>query len=177
MAKSFLAAVIMCLGLPAMGNAAMKLKSIAFEHKTEIPVRFTCEGQNASPPLAWEGVPSAAKNLALIVYDPDAPDPAHPTMTWVHWILFNIPTTTDHLDAGTAALPTGASAGLNDWEQTSYGGPCPPIGRHRYVFKLFALDTVINLRKPKKKDLEKAMAGHIVAETELIGTYAKRSAH
>ena len=110
---------------------ALQLTSTAFAHGGEIPVRHTCEGQDASPALAWSGVPAGAKSLALIVDDPDAPDPATPRMTWVHWILYNLPPDADGLPEGAKPLPSGALEGLNDWKRPGYGGPCPPIGRHR----------------------------------------------
>ncbi len=155
----------------------MQLTSTAFPHNGEIPAKYTCEGQDISPPLSWSGVPSGAKSLALIVDDPDAPDPKAPKMTWVHWVLYDIPPTAPGLAEGVArtALPPGTREGLNDWGRTGYGGPCPPIGRHRYFHKLYALDTTLrDLGMPTKAALEKAMAGHILASAELIGTYEKK---
>lgn len=147
-----------------------QLTSTAFADGEAIPVEYTCEGSDLSPPLAWSGVPTGAKSLALIVDDPDAPDPAAPQMTWVHWVVYNIPP-----DAEAAKeLPAGARRGLNDWKRTGYGGPCPPIGRHRYFHKLYALDTVLpDLGAPSKAELEDAMEGHVLARAELIGTYQK----
>jgi Raf kinase inhibitor-like YbhB/YbcL family protein len=150
--------------------------SAAFAHQAEIPRRYTCDGQDVSPPLAWGGVPEAAKSLALIIDDPDAPDPKAPRMVWVHWILYNIPPSISGLVEGVAAgqLPAGTREGRNNWQRTSYGGPCPPIGRHRYFHRLYALDTVLpDLARPDKAKLEKAMAQHIIAQAELIGTYAR----
>jgi Raf kinase inhibitor-like YbhB/YbcL family protein len=123
----------------------MKLTSAAFGENQAIPRIYTCEGKDLSPPLVWTGVPANAKSLALIVDDPDAPDPAAPRMTWVHWVLYNIPVAASGLPEGVAAsaLPKGALEGLNDWQRTGYGGPCPPIGRHRYFHKLYALDAVL----------------------------------
>ena len=155
---------------------AMTLNSKAFTHGGAIPRRHTCEGQDASPDLAWSGVPPEAKSLALIVDDPDAPDPAAPKLTWVHWVLYNIPPDAGGLKEtiAPAELPKGTKEGLNDWKRTGYGGPCPPIGRHRYFHKLYALDVVLpDLGKPSKAQLEKAMAGHVLASTELVGTYQK----
>jgi len=155
----------------------MQLTSAAFVHNGEIPAKYTCEGQDISPPLSWSSVPSGAKSLALIVDDPDAPDPKAPKMTWVHWVLYDIPPTVTELPEGVAreALPPGTREGLNDWGRTGYGGPCPPIGRHRYFHKLYALDTTLgDLGTPTKATLEKAMAGHILASAELIGTYEKK---
>ena len=141
-----------------------------------IPSRYTCEGDDASPPLRWTGVPEDTLSLVLIVDDPDAPDPAHPKVTWVHWLLYNIPPTATGLReaASPSALPAGALQGRNDWQRAGYGGPCPPVGRHRYVFRLYALDQMLlGLNDPDKAALLAAMEGHVLAETELIGTYAK----
>jgi Raf kinase inhibitor-like YbhB/YbcL family protein len=152
----------------------MNLTSPAFSNGGEIPAKYTCEGEDISPPLAWSGVPEGAKSLALIVDDPDAPDPAQPKMTWVHWVAYNIPSSVSSLAEG-AKLPAGALAGLNDWKRTGYGGPCPPIGRHRYFHKLYALDRALpNLGQVTKDKLEAAMKPHIVARAELVGTYQKR---
>ena len=138
------------------------------------PRQYTCEGGNVSPPLAWSGVPDGAASLVLIVDDPDAPDPAAPRMTWVHWVLYNLPAACRGLDEAVRELPAGTLEGLNDWKRAGYGGPCPPIGRHRYFHKLYALDAVLpDLLNPDKKALEQAMRGHIVAEAQLIGTYQK----
>ena len=148
-----------------------------FDHEGRIPRRFTCEGDDVSPPLAWSGVPEGTRSLVLIVDDPDAPDPANPRMTWVHWVLYDIPPSADGLEEAVAssALPAGTREGLNDWKRTGYGGPCPPIGRHRYFHKLYALDTRLpDLARPTKTELEQAMAGHVLAEAELIGTYKKK---
>jgi Raf kinase inhibitor-like YbhB/YbcL family protein len=153
----------------------MNLTSPAFSNGGEIPAKYTCEGEDISPPLAWSGVPEGAKSLALIVDDPDAPDPAHPKMTWVHWVAYNIPSSVSSLAEGAKQLPAGALAGLNDWKRTGYGGPCPPIGRHRYFHKLYALDRALpNLGQVTKDKLEAAMKPHIVARAELVGTYQKR---
>jgi hypothetical protein len=155
------------------------LTSDAFENGGEIPRQYTCTGEDRSPSLAWENVPANARSLVLIVDDPDAPDapdPAAPKMTWVHWLLYNLPPSATALpeQVTTAQLPTGTLEGLNDWQRTGYGGPCPPIGRHRYFFKLYALDRMLDdLRRPTKKQLEAAMQGHILAQAELIGTYQK----
>lgn len=154
----------------------MTVTSSAFAHHGPIPVTHTCDGPNTSPPLAWAGVPAGTKSLALIVDDPDAPDPQAPKMTWVHWVLYNLPPDSSGLGEGVAPgqLPTGTGEGLNDWHRTGYGGPCPPIGRHRYFFTLFALDaTLSNLNRPTKVQLLKAMEGHLLARTELIGTYQR----
>ncbi len=156
---------------------ALTLSSSAFQQGSEIPRLHTCQGKDVSPALAWSGAPAGAKSLALIVDDPDAPDPSAPKVTWVHWVLYDIPPSSSGLPQGVGAkdLPAGTREGTNDWKRTGYGGPCPPIGRHRYFFKLYALDAVLpDLGKPTKKDLEKAMEGHIVAKAELMGTYQKQ---
>jgi len=155
----------------------LALTSPAFAPGGEIPTLFTCEGSDVSPPLEWTGVPDGTKGLVLIVDDPDAPDPAAPKMTWVHWVLYGIPPGAGSLPEGVAprALPAGTREGLNDWKRTGYGGPCPPIGRHRYFHKLYALDTELpDLGTPTKAAVEAAMKGHILAEGVLMGTYQKR---
>jgi len=153
---------------------AMELTSSAFSPGAEIPAKYTCQGKDISPPLSWSGLPAGTKSLALIIDDPDAPDPNAPKMTWVHWVLYNLPPDTTGLPEGVTALPAGTAEGVNDWRKTGYGGPCPPIGRHRYFHKLYALDTVlIDLGRPTKALLEAAMDGHILGQVELIGTYQK----
>ena len=155
---------------------SLTLTSPAFAPGGEIPARYTCEGDDVSPALEWSGVPASAAGLALIMDDPDAPDPKSPKMTWVHWVLYNLPATASGLPEGIdpADLPEGTLQGLNDWKRTGWGGPCPPIGRHRYFFKLYALDVVLpDLHEPTKAKLEAAMDGHILVKAELIGTYEK----
>jgi hypothetical protein len=150
------------------------LTSTAFTNHGPIPALYTCEGRNVSPPLAWSGVPHGTRSLALIVDDPDAPDPAAPQRVWVHWVLYNLPASTTELHEAVSVLPAGTVQGLNDWQNPGYGGPCPPIGTHRYFHKLYALDTVLpELRRPTKAQLESAMHGHILAKAELVGTYRK----
>jgi len=154
---------------------SLEIRSPAFAHQGEIPVRHTCDGADLSPPLEWSGVPEGTRSLVLIVDDPDAPDPAAPRMTWVHWVLYNIPPDAGGLPEGVAApdLPPGTREGLNDWKRTGYGGPCPPVGRHRYFHKLYALDTVLpDLGTPTKAALERAMEGHILDRAELVGKRA-----
>jgi Raf kinase inhibitor-like YbhB/YbcL family protein len=152
----------------------MTLTSSAFAHLGTIPSKYTCDGQDVSPPLAWSGVPAGAKSLVVIVDDPDAPDPAAPKMTWVHWLLYDLPPDSRGLPEGAKSLPAGARLGVNDWKRTGYGGPCPPIGRHRYFHKLYALDTALaDLGAPTKAKLEAAMKGHVIAHAELVGTYQK----
>jgi hypothetical protein len=153
---------------------SLTLTSSAFSSGGDIPLIHTCDGADTSPPLAWSGVPATAKSLALIIDDPDAPDPAAPQRTWVHWVLYNIPpsTTTLPQDGRLQNLPEGILPGINDWHKPEYGGPCPPIGKHRYFHKLYALDTVLpDLAKPTKAQLEKAMEGHILEHAVLIGLY------
>lgn len=154
----------------------MTLDSTAFTHGEEIPTRHTCEGRDLAPPLAWSGIPAAARSLVLIVDDPDAPDPDAPRMTWIHWVLYNIPPDARGLPEAcrTADLPPGTCEGINSWNRAGYGGPCPPVGRHRYFHKLFALDTVLpDLHAPSAQDLLSAMDGHVIAQAELVGTYRK----
>ena len=152
----------------------LTLTSSAFSAGDEIPADYTCDGKNISPELKWTGIPEGTRSLALIIDDPDAPDPLAPKMTWVHWVLYNIPTSTTQLSEAISdnELPEGTQEGINDWKRTGYDGPCPPIARHRYFHKLYALDTVIeDLEKPTKAQLEAAMQGHILAHAELKGTY------
>ncbi|TCG04719.1 phosphatidylethanolamine-binding protein [Paraburkholderia steynii] len=154
----------------------MNLTSSAFQHGHEIPQRHTCQGGDLSPPLAWSDVPANAKSPVLIVDDPDAPDPAAPKIVWVHWVLYNSSPTAGGLAESAAGVqvPPGTLAGTNDWKRVTYGDPCPPIGRHRYFFKLYAIDaTLPDLGKPSKSALEKAMKGHVIAQAHLLGTYQK----
>ena len=160
----------------AEGPMTFSISSPAFDDGHAIPARYTCQGEDISPALQWAGVPAQTRSLVLIVDDPDAPDPRAPKMTWVHWVLYNLPPDSTTLPEGVAAanLPEGTEDGLNDWKRTGYGGPCPPIGRHRYFFKLYALDTVLKgLRRPTKAQVEGAMQGHIIGQAQLVGTYQK----
>ena len=155
----------------------LQLTSPAFAHQGGIPARHTCEGDDLSPALQWSAGPAGTRSYALIVDDPDAPDPAAPRRTWVHWVLYDLPAETTALAEGVAAtnLPAGTREGLNDWRRTGWGGPCPPIGRHRYVFKLYALDAALgDLCRPTKAALEQVMERHVLARGELIGTYQKQ---
>ncbi|QNP40574.1 YbhB/YbcL family Raf kinase inhibitor-like protein [Lysobacter solisilvae (ex Woo and Kim 2020)] len=155
---------------------SMQLESPAFASNGAIPSVHTCDGHDVSPALAWSGVPANARSLVLIVDDPDAPDPAAPQRTWVHWLLYNLPVAAPGLPEGVQAaqLPAGTRAGRNDWQRPGYGGPCPPIGRHRYFHKLYALDVELpDLHQPDKAALLKAMDGHVLAQAELIGTYQR----
>ena len=156
----------------------LTITSASFAEGSPIPRVYTCEGDNVSPPLSWDGVPDDARSLVLIVDDPDSPDPKAPRRTWAHWVLYDIPVATTGLPEAVQpnTLPAGAKEGLNDWRRTGYGGPCPAIGRHRYVHKLYALDTELaRLRKPTKAAVEVAMDGHVLAQAQLIGTYRKIS--
>lgn len=156
----------------------LSILSPDFAEGAAMPVRCTCEGADQSPALVFAGVPAAAKSLALIVDDPDAPDPAHPKMTWVHWVLYGLPPGCTGLEAGVRHLPPGTHQGLNDWKRTGYGGPCPPIGRHRYFHRLFALDVVLpDLKSPTKAQLLAAMEGHGLETATLVGTYEKAKRH
>jgi Raf kinase inhibitor-like YbhB/YbcL family protein len=158
----------------AQGGPAMEITSPAFASHGEIPAASTCEGPDRAPALAFANVPAGAKSLALIVDDPDAPDPKAPKMVWVHWVAFNIPASAKGLPEG-GKLPAGAAEGVNDFKHPGWNGPCPPIGRHRYFFKLYALDTTLpDLKRPTKSQLEKAMEGHTLAKAELVGTYQKK---
>ncbi len=146
----------------------MKLTSSAFPHEGAIPVTYTCDAENVSPPLSLEDVPEAAKSLALMVNDPDAP-----RGDWVHWTVWGLTPTTREIPEGAALA--GVTQGTTDFGKTGYGGPCPPSGTHRYQFTLYALDTTLDLPPSSvKTDLERALAGHILASTVLVGTYARR---
>ena len=154
----------------------MIITSKAFADGGEIPIKYTGDGKDISPPLSWEGLPEGTKSLVLIVDDPDAPDPKAPKMTWVHWVLINIPPDTKELPEGMSSkkLPPGTGEGMNDWNRTGYGGPAPPVGRHRYFHKLYALDiTLEGLGTPSKAKVVDAMQGHILAEASLVGTYER----
>jgi Raf kinase inhibitor-like YbhB/YbcL family protein len=156
---------------------AFVLQSDAFTHGGQIPSAYTCEGRDISPDLSWVNPPEGTVCFVLIVDDPDAPDPKNPKMTWVHYVLYNIPGSTRGLKEGiiSSELPVGTLEGINDWGRTGYGGPCPPIGSHRYFFKLYALSKELPaMRRPAKKDVENAMEGSILAKTELMGTYQKK---
>ena len=155
------------------GGASMELKSSAFQPGAMIPAKYTCDGEDISPPLNWSDPPAGTKSVALISDDPDAP-----VGTWVHWVMWNIPASTRALEENLpkkASLPNEARQGTTDFRRIGYGGPCPPSGTHRYFFKLYALDATLNLpASTTKKDLENAMQGHILAQAELIGKYHRR---
>jgi Raf kinase inhibitor-like YbhB/YbcL family protein len=177
-AASFLIAAGVAPGEPREGgsSAALELRSPSFSAMGEIPRRHTCEGKDVSPELRWSGVPDGASSLVLIVDDPDAPDPAAPRMTWVHWVLYDIPPDATGLPEAVseAELPPGTKQGTNGWKRIGYGGPCPPIGRHRYFHKLYALDSTLgDVGEPTKAELERAMHGKVLEQAELVGTYQK----
>lgn len=155
---------------------ALSLTSPVFAQNGSIPKNYTCQGKDIAPALTWKGAPAGTKSFALIMDDPDAPDPAAPKRVYVHWVLYNIPATATGLPEAVIAstLPRGTLQGKNDWGRTGYGGPCPPIGRHRYFHKLYALDAMLpDLKQPTKAELEKAMEGHVLEKVELMGTYQK----
>ncbi len=159
--------------LGAESPAKMEIKTPAFENGADIPRKYTCDGADVSPALAWEGAPAGSKTFALVADDPDAP-----VGTWVHWVFYDLPATTKDLTEGVAAaetLPDGAKQGLNDFRKVGYGGPCPPPGpAHRYFFKLYALDAPTNLKpRATKQQLLDAMKGHILAEAQLMGRYGR----
>ena len=160
---SFVVCFSLLISMPvAQGETSMRLTSSVFEHNQMIPKKYTCQGEDINPPLKIENIPEGTETLALIVDDPDAP-----VGTWVHWVVFNIQPT-DEIKEN--SVP--GDQAYNDFKKINYGGPCPPTGTHRYFFKLYALDIVIDLQTGmKKQDLEKAMKGHILAEIELIGLY------
>jgi len=158
------------------GAMSFSLTSTAFVNMGPIPAKYTCEGEDASPPLAWRNLPAGTRSLVLIVDDPDAPDPAAPKYTWVHWLVYNIPPSMAGLGegAGNRPIPAGLRGGVGSSKKTGYGGPCPPIGTHRYFHKLYALDTMLpNLAAPDKDHLLEAMKGHVLGEAVLVGTYRK----
>lgn len=156
----------------------LAFESPAFATGGEIPPEYTCDGLDQSPPLAWSGVPPEARSLALIVDDPDAPDPAAPKRTWVHWVVWDLPADLAQLEAGASGrgMPRASFEGMNDSQEQGYGGPCPPIGRHRYFHKLYALDTTLGeLRDRTKAGLLRAMEGHVLASAEFMATYARNA--
>ena len=153
---------------------ALSLASPAFVEGEEIPERYTCQGQNTSPPLSWSDTPPGTQSLALVVEDPDAPDPSAPKRVFTHWLLYNIPADIHELPEGAKQLPAGTAAGTNDFEKKVWGGPCPPRGRHRYFFRLYALDERLpDLKEAHKGELLEALRGHVLAEAVLMGTYEK----
>jgi Raf kinase inhibitor-like YbhB/YbcL family protein len=162
-------------------RAAMPLTvlSPAFSDHGPVPAVYSCDGENVAPPLGWSGAPPHTAAFALIVDDPDAPDPAAPKRTFVHWVLYDIPAAVPEIAEGATAgtLPDGAREGRNDEGSLGYTGPCPPVGRHRYFFKLYALDAPLgDLGEPTKAELERAMEGHVLERAQLVGTYGRGGA-
>jgi Raf kinase inhibitor-like YbhB/YbcL family protein len=166
----------LAIATTSYAGRGMQINSSAFSDGGKIPRMYTCQGEDISPPLAWKAVPAKTRSLALVLEDPDAPDPAAPKMTWVHWVLYDIPPDVKGLPQGVSrgTLPSGTRQGTNNWGRAGYGGPCPPVGRHRYFFRLYALDILLpNLKHPTKGTLEELMLRHILAEADLYGTYEK----
>jgi len=161
----------------AASDDTLRLTSPAFRNGGALPRSCTCDGDDQSPPLAWSGVPEGAKSIALLIDDPDAPDPAAPKVTWTHWLIYNLPPSrADSLAAGVkpSDLRGDARMGMNDWKKTAYGGPCPPVGRHRYYHHLYALDTVLTFKHPPDRaEFLRAIEGHVIAKAELLGTYQR----
>jgi Raf kinase inhibitor-like YbhB/YbcL family protein len=177
-------AIVFCCGLGMIAahlaaaerseKERMQLTSSAFSEGGAIPAKYTCDDKNVSPPLKWSGVPAGTKTLALIADDPDAP-----AGTWVHWVLYDLPTTAAELAEDVAKsqyVAAGARQGLNDFRHLGYGGPCPPPGKpHRYYFKLYALDAALDLKPgATKKDVERAMDKHVLTRAQLMGTYERK---
>jgi Raf kinase inhibitor-like YbhB/YbcL family protein len=157
-----------------MAGNSLTLKSPAFGNRQDIPSLYTCEGKNISPPLQWADVPEGTKSFVLIVDDPDAPDPKAPKRVFTHWLVYNIPPTVNALAEGISVLPAGSQVGMNDRQRTSWTGPCPPIGKHRYFHKLYALDSTLDFpQPPSKSEVETAMKSHVLGQAELIGLYEK----
>ena len=172
---SLVVAGVVVAGEASGNEMTLNLTSSAFKQGGKIPSNYTCEGDDISPPLAFAGVPKGAKSLALVIDDPDAPDPKAPRRVWVHWVVLNLPPETNGLaeNASARGLPAGALHGVNDFQKKTYGGPCPPIGRHRYFFKLYALDVTLPAKALSKSELEAAMEGHVLGKAELMATYQK----
>ena len=153
-----------------------ELTSPSFQHGEALPTVYTCQGADRSPALRWNGTPVGTQSLALIVEDPDVPDPAHPVRTWIHWVLSDLPPETTTLAEGIKAweLPEGTREGTNDWNRKGYGGPCPPIGRHRYYFRLYALSAPTGLPSgASREELARALEGKVLGRAELMGTYQR----
>jgi Raf kinase inhibitor-like YbhB/YbcL family protein len=162
---SALALALLATASSEGAGAGFKITSTAFQDGKEIPKRFTCDGENVSPALSWTGAPAGAKAYALIVDDPDAP-----SGLFTHWIVFNLPASTHSLPE--AAKP--ASQGTNGFGKVGYGGPCPPKGRHRYFFHLYALkDELSGLTSPSRKEIDAALKGHVIGEAVLMGTFQR----
>ena len=164
---AILVLVSMAVGKEAVKMGAFSIESTTFKNSSSIPKKYTCDGKDVNPPLVIQNVPNGTKSLALIVDDPDAP-----VGIWVHWVVYNIDPGTREIAEN--SVPQGSVQGINDFNKTTYGGPCPPSGTHRYFFKLYALDTKLDIKgKVVKRDVEKAMKGHIVGEAQTMGTYRR----
>lgn len=156
------------------GSQGMRLTSKAFHDGDEIPMKYTVEGLDISPPLTWSGVPAGTHSLAIVVEDPDAPDPDKPATTpWVHWVVSDLPPHLDGLPEDVRGLRHG-HIGVNDWQNAAWNGPSPPKGTHRYVFRLYAIDRTLDIDQPSRRELEYAMKGHVIADATLMGTYHRR---
>lgn len=177
--KEVAAAAAAAEGAPGVEVAKLDVSSTSFAPNGPMPPKYTCEGEDTSPALAWSEPPPATKSVAIVVDDPDAPDPAAPKTVFVHWVLYDVPPGTRQLDEGAknaASVGAGARDGKNDFGQAGWKGPCPPKGRHRYFHKVYALDIVLpDLGQPTRAELEKAMSGHVLAKGELVGTYEKHA--
>lgn len=169
------AALLFALSASATGARALTLSSPAFAAHGPLPTRFTCTGAGVSPPLDWSGAPSGTRGYALVLTDPDAPDPRHPpTQTFVHWVVAYLPAGIHALTASqSASLPGRSRDGVNSTGHSGYIPPCPPAGRHHYIFTLYALDTASQLApaNANRAEVLKAIAGHVIAQARLIGTY------
>lgn len=163
--------------LPETSVRDIKLSSTSFANEGDIPAQYTCDGENITPSLTWTRLPADAKSLVLIVDDADAKDSGSAKSSWVHWIAYNIPVTISNLETNLAAnKPVGMLEGLNSWKKKGYSGPCPPSGKHRYRFKIYALDIELpELKNPDRGSIEKAMQEHIVGQAELVGKYQRQT--
>lgn len=156
---------------------ALMLESPSFENRGPLPARFAKDFDNTSPPLRWRGEPGGTKSYALVVEDPDAPDPRSPQKTFCHWVVYDIPPIAHELPeaASSRGLPNGAEQGDNDWGEPAYGGPQPPVGRHRYFFRLLALDTLLPVQSYDRDHLLRAVEGHVLEEAQLVATFDART--
>lgn len=161
---------LICATLFAHASFALTLTSTTFTNGKDIPTKFTCDGQNISPPLAWQNAPKATKSFALTLKDPDAPNG-----TWIHWVLFNIPSNITALPENIQTLPETTQVGQNSWQRINYDGPCPPNGMHHYIFTLYALDSVLKLNQgASDAQLQSAISNHVLGSAELMGVYTRK---
>lgn len=159
---------------PVIAEQTLTLTSADFKHQAGVPKAITCEGADRSPELSWSGVPKGTESFVIIVDDPDAPDPLAPEMTWTHWVVYDIPKNVRSLPAGATELPAGTQVGTNSWGKKEYGGPCPPIGRHRYFHKLYALSRPVgDMSELSPEEVAARIAPAVIGRTELVGTYEK----